>query len=130
MNPAAAPLLLTTHDEKLEVLAETGIDYFAVLPFTPELASYSAEDFVELVLRRAVSDARAADRIRSRLRHTAAGNVDVLRTLGERDGFQVDVVDAGCHARRAFGVVDVHPASGGRRRPGAGVGWHWAASIR
>src|SRR4029079_10599159 len=38
-NPAAAPLLLTTHYEKQEVLAETGIDYLAVLPFTKKLAS-------------------------------------------------------------------------------------------
>jgi riboflavin kinase/FMN adenylyltransferase len=86
-------MLLTTHNEKLEVLAETGLDYIAVLPFTPELASYSAEDFVELILRR-----------RFRLRELLigydhgfgkqrAGNVDVLRTLGERDGFQVEVVD-------------------------------------
>jgi riboflavin kinase/FMN adenylyltransferase len=93
VNPAAAPLLLTTHNEKLEVLAETGLDYVAVLPFTPELASYSAEDFVELVLRR-----------RFRLRELLigydhgfgkqrAGNVDVLRTLGERDGFRVEVVE-------------------------------------
>src|SRR6202165_5646330 len=52
VNPSAAPLLLTTHDEKLEVLAETGLDYVAVLPFTNELAAFSAEDFVELVLRR------------------------------------------------------------------------------
>src|SRR6476469_8524330 len=52
VNPAAAPLLLTTRDEKLEVLAETGIDYLALVPFTAALAGYSAEDFVELVLRR------------------------------------------------------------------------------
>src|SRR5207237_1089420 len=52
VNPAAAPLLLTTHYEKQEVLAETGIDYLAVIPFTAELAAYSAEDFVELILRR------------------------------------------------------------------------------
>ena len=52
VNPMAAPLLLTLHDEKLEVLAETGLDYVAVLPFTASLAAYSAEDFVELVLRR------------------------------------------------------------------------------
>ena len=93
VNPAAAPMLLTTHNEKLEVLAETGLDYIAVLPFTPDLASYSAEDFVELILRR-----------RFRLRELLigydhgfgkqrAGNVDVLRTLGERDGFRVEVVD-------------------------------------
>ena len=93
VNPAAAPMLLTTHNEKVEVLAETGLDYIAVLPFTPELASYSAEDFVELILRR-----------RFRLRELLigydhgfgkqrAGNVDVLRMLGERDGFRVEVVD-------------------------------------
>src|SRR5438046_3989176 len=54
VNPAAAPLVLTTHYEKQEVLAETGIDYLAILPFTAELAAYSAEDFVELILRRCV----------------------------------------------------------------------------
>src|SRR6267378_406586 len=52
VNPSAAPLLLTTHYEKLEVLAETGIDYVAVLPFTTELSAYPAEAFVELLLRR------------------------------------------------------------------------------
>src|SRR4051812_46709135 len=48
VNPAAAPLLLTTREEKLEVLAETGIDYLAVVPFTETLAGFSAEEFVEL----------------------------------------------------------------------------------
>lgn len=51
VNPQAAPPLLTLHHEKLEVLAETGIDYLAVLPFTPALASYDAETFVDRVLR-------------------------------------------------------------------------------
>ncbi|HEY3744800.1 MAG TPA: adenylyltransferase/cytidyltransferase family protein, partial [Gemmatimonadaceae bacterium] len=31
VNPAAAPLLLTIHDEKQEVIAETGLDYLAVV---------------------------------------------------------------------------------------------------
>src|SRR5256885_16867301 len=52
VNPMAAPLLLTLHDENLEVFAETGLDYAAVLPSTASLASYSAEDFVDLVLTR------------------------------------------------------------------------------
>src|SRR5687768_678377 len=33
VNPAAAPPLLTTREEKLEVLAESGINYLAVVPF-------------------------------------------------------------------------------------------------
>ncbi len=93
VNPAAAPLLLTTHDEKLEVLAETGIDYLAVVPFTPELAAYSAEDFVELVLRRRFRLRELLIGYDHGFGRQRAGNVAVLRTLGERDGFRVDVVD-------------------------------------
>src|ERR1700682_5411581 len=42
VNPSAAPLLLSTYDEKLEVIAETRIDYMGVTPFTPQLATLSA----------------------------------------------------------------------------------------
>ena len=42
VNPAAAPLMLTLGEEKREVLAESGIDYLAVVPFTPTLARYGA----------------------------------------------------------------------------------------
>jgi riboflavin kinase/FMN adenylyltransferase len=94
VNPSAAPLLLTTHDEKLEVLAETGIDYMAVVPFTAELAAYSAEAFVELILRRCFRLRELLIGYDHGFGRQRAGNVGVLRTLGERDGFQVDVVDA------------------------------------
>lgn len=93
VNPLAAPLLLTTHDEKLEVLAETGIDYLAVLPFTSQLAAYSAEDFVELLLRRCFRMSELLIGYDHGFGRQRAGNVRVVRTLGERDGFQVDVID-------------------------------------
>jgi len=92
VNPAAAPLLLTTHDEKQEVLAETGIDYMAVIPFTAELASYSAEDFVELVLRRCFRLRELLIGYDHGFGKQRAGNVDVLKVLGERDRFRVEVV--------------------------------------
>jgi len=94
VNPAAAPLLLTTHDEKLEVLAETGIDYMAVVPFTATLARYSAEAFVELVLRRCFRMRELLIGYDHGFGRQRAGNVNVLRTLGERDGFRVEVVHA------------------------------------
>jgi riboflavin kinase/FMN adenylyltransferase len=93
VNPMAAPLLLTLHDEKLEVLAETGLDYVAVLPFTAALAAYSAEDFVELVLRRCFRLRELLIGYDHGFGRQRAGNVGVLRMLGERDGFEVDVVD-------------------------------------
>ena len=92
VNPAAAPLLLTTHDEKQEVLAETGIDYMAVVPFTTHLASYSAEDFVELILRRCFRMRELLIGYDHGFGRQRAGNVDVLKMLGDRDGFRVDVV--------------------------------------
>lgn len=93
VNPMAAPLLLTLHDEKLEVLAETGLDYVAVIPFTAALAAYSAEDFVELVLRRCFRLRELLIGYDHGFGRQRAGNVSVLRSLGERDGFKVDVVD-------------------------------------
>lgn len=93
VNPAAAPLLLTLHDEKVEVLAETGLDYVAVLPFTPALAAYSAEEFVELVLRRCFRLRELLIGYDHGFGRQRAGNVSVLQQLGERDGFKVDVVE-------------------------------------
>jgi riboflavin kinase/FMN adenylyltransferase len=93
VNPAAAPLLLTTHDEKQEVIAETGLDYLAVVPFTAELAAYSAEEFVEGILRRCFRMRELLIGYDHGFGRQRAGNVDVLRTLGERDGFRVEVVE-------------------------------------
>ena len=50
VNPSASPPLLTLWDEKLEMLGQTTVDYAAVVPFTTDLAAYSAEEFVERVL--------------------------------------------------------------------------------
>ena len=127
VNPAAAPQLLTTHYEKLEVLTETGIDYVAVLPFTSELAAFSAEDFVELVLRRRFRLRELLIGYDHGFGRQRAGNVDVLRTLGERDGFKVEVVDAvatpdghsvsSTSIRRAVAGGDLERACAGLGRP-------------
>src|SRR6202790_1584132 len=93
VNPSAAPLLLSSHAEKLEVIAETGIDYMAVVPFTPLLASYSAEDFVELVLRRCFRMRELLIGYDHGFGRQRTGDVNVLRSLGERDGFRVEAVD-------------------------------------
>ncbi len=94
VNPAAAPQLLTTSEEKLEVLAETGIDYFALVPFNHDLAAYGAEDFVELILRRRFRMSELLIGYDHGFGHRRAGNVSVLRALGKERGFRVDVVEA------------------------------------
>ena len=94
VNPSAAPLLLTTSAEKLQVVAETGLDYAVVVPFTPTLASLDPSAFVERVLldRYCVRELLIGhDHGFGRGR---AGDIHMLRELGRRHDFAVDVVDA------------------------------------
>lgn len=90
----AAPPLLTLAAEKLEVIAESGINYLAIVPFTHRLQKYDAATFVDEILRQ-----------RFHVRHLVighdhgfgrgrAGDVEVLRRLGETRGFTVEVVPA------------------------------------
>ena len=93
LNPAKAPLLLTTREEKLAAIASTGIDYVAVLPFTRALADHSARQFVDLVLRQRFRMAELLIGHDHGFGRGRAGDVDTLRTLGAEQGFAVDVVE-------------------------------------
>ncbi len=127
VNPAAAPPLLTTSEEKLEVIAETGVEYFALLPFTHDLAQYGAEEFVDRILRARFRMSELLIGYDHGFGHRRAGNVDVLKSLGAQRGFRVDVVEPvslgdGQHVsstsiRRAVAGGDLERAAEGLGRP-------------
>ena len=94
VNPSAAPPLLTSWDEKLEALAQTPIDYLAVVPFTQQLAAYSAEEFVEHVLIRRFGMRELLIGHDHGFGRGRAGDVESLRMIGKRRGFPVEVVQA------------------------------------
>jgi riboflavin kinase/FMN adenylyltransferase len=94
VNPAAAPLLLTVGSERIEIVAESGIDYMAVLPFTPALQRYTAAQFVDEVLRRRFHVHHLVIGHDHGFGRGREGDVDVLRRLGGERGFAVEVVDA------------------------------------
>lgn len=101
VNPSAAPMLLTPDQEQLDALVDDGPLHVIVLPFTPDLARYSAEAFVGelLVERYHVRDLIIGyDHGLGRGRQ---GDANVLRALGEKMGFSVEVVPA---AHDAAGV--------------------------
>ncbi|MES2179294.1 MAG: bifunctional riboflavin kinase/FAD synthetase [Gemmatimonadota bacterium] len=92
LRPDSAPRLLSGPDEKLSAVAETGLDYVAVLPFTRELANHSAEQFVELLLRRRFRMSELLIGHDHGFGRGRAGDVETLRTLGAARGFGVDVI--------------------------------------
>lgn len=94
VNPSAAPPLLTLWDEKVEILAQTMIDLVAVVPFTPELATLSAGEFVEHVLTRRYGMRELLIGHDHGFGRGRAGDVESLRMLGRQRGFPVEVVPA------------------------------------
>ncbi len=126
VNPQYAPALLTTYEEKLELLSQSGLQYVAVVPFTPALAALEAEEFVRVLLERY----RLKELLvgydhgfgRGRL-----GDASVLVRLGEKYGFGVTVLTpvhssdgrdiSSSSIRRAISEGDLKSAELGLGRP-------------
>lgn len=92
LNPESAPALLTTRDEKLDLLDSTGIDYVAVVPFTAELARRTATEFVDEVLLARFRMAELLVGHDHGFGRGREGDLALLRTLGTSRGFRVDPV--------------------------------------
>jgi len=92
VRPEIAPALLTTPIEKKEILAESGLDYAVFLKFTPELQQYSPERFVEEILWERIGAQELVIGYDHGFGRNRSGDVDTLREVGARLGFEVDVV--------------------------------------
>ena len=92
--PERAPRLLTTVEERIELIREQGIEEVMVLPFTEEVARLAPEAFVERIVvgRLHARIVMVGDNFR--FGHKQAGNIGTLSELGIRFGFQTHIVDA------------------------------------
>lgn len=93
LQPGRAQALLSSLDERLDLIAATGVQATVVLRFTPELAAMEPDAFVRDVL---------VERLRARqvvvgFNHTfgrgARGDARLLGALGERLGFTTHMVE-------------------------------------
>jgi riboflavin kinase/FMN adenylyltransferase len=91
LNPSATPRLLTPIDERLRLLALTGIDAVVVLPFDVALASLSAREFVQSILVDAVAVRSLHEGGNFRFGHRAEAGVAELNAFGAEFGFAVHV---------------------------------------
>ena len=93
VRPESAPPLLNTLDQKLELLAATGIDYTVVVHFDEARANEPAADFVQEVLVDCLQARLVAVGADFHFGHKREGNVELLRKLGAANGYEVDVID-------------------------------------
>jgi riboflavin kinase / FMN adenylyltransferase len=93
VNPDAAPPLLTTGAERLEILAQSPLDYVVILRFDRHLAGLSPEGFVREILVERLGVRELVIGHDHGFGRGRSGDVETLRMLGSRLGFAVDVVD-------------------------------------
>jgi len=98
VRPDSAPLLLIDNEQKLELLAATGVDATLVVPFGEREALESATDFATRVF---VDALRVKDIVVGEdfhFGHRRSGNVALLRAMGADHDFVVEPLVLVTHA--------------------------------
>ena len=93
VRPESAPRLLTDLDQKLELLADTGVDYCLVITFDEARSQESAEDFVREVLAGCLAARVVVVGEDFHFGHGRSGNVKLLADMGVDLGFDVEGLD-------------------------------------
>src|SRR5208337_3077041 len=91
LRPSSALRLLTPIDERLRLLALTGIDAVVVLPFDAALASLTAREFVRRILVDTLAVRSLHEGGNFRFGHRAEAGVAELKAFGLEFGFAVHV---------------------------------------
>ena len=91
-NPDEPLFRLTPEAAKLRLLAATGLNGAIVLTFNAELATLSAEDFVQRVLVDRFAVSGAAIGFNFHFGANRAGSPEFLQAQGKQHGFAVDIV--------------------------------------
>lgn len=89
LRPDQAPKLITPLQQKLDLLAATGIDGVIVVPFTREFSRLSAAEFARNVLLTSLQAAEVHEGDNFRFGHNASAGVPELEQLGHELGFAV-----------------------------------------
>lgn len=93
INPALCPANLVSVDQKIELLAETGIDAAVLLTFDRALSELGHVEFVDQILVDALQARVVLVGEDFRFGRKGTGNVEILRQLGAERGFTVVIID-------------------------------------
>jgi riboflavin kinase/FMN adenylyltransferase len=113
--PERAPRLLTSLDERCELIRGEGIEDVLIQPFTEELARLTPEEFATQFLRDGLGARRVNVGENFRFGCKQAGDTQILKELGSRLGFEVRLLETmGWRGRKvSSGEVRKLVAAGG-----------------
>jgi riboflavin kinase/FMN adenylyltransferase len=98
--PDRSPRLMTSPEQRAELMREEGIEQVLILPFTAELARLSPEEFVRQIVAGRLGARAVLVGDNFRFGHKHAGDVKLLSELGRELGFVTEVVPAvSCRGR-------------------------------
>jgi riboflavin kinase / FMN adenylyltransferase len=113
--PDRAPRLLTTPARRTQLMEEEGVDQILILPFTPELARLTPEEFVRQLLVERLQARAILVGENFRFGHRQSGNTAVLAELGRQFGFRTEIIQAvKCRGRIASSTGIRQALEGGR----------------
>jgi riboflavin kinase/FMN adenylyltransferase len=92
LQPDRAPQPITTLEERLDLIAETGIQVGVVVPFTAALAAMEPETFVTDVLAGALGAREVVVGFNHRFGRGARGDARLLSEAGARVGLRAEIV--------------------------------------
>lgn len=94
LAPERKPLLITSFAEKLRLIAEQGINVIICAPFSKKFANQTPDDFVKKILHEQIKIRYLYVGHDYTFGKDRRGDISLLKDLGEKLGFQVEVVRA------------------------------------
>jgi len=121
LSADATPPMITTFDQKVALIASTGIDCLVVVPFTAEFARMTADDFVRNMLCDSLGMRHIVIGHDYAFGKGREGNYKTLERIGAEKGFTLEdmepigedgLVFSSSLARRLIAAGDMEAASG------------------
>lgn len=86
--------LLTTIDEKIELLSDAGLDVCLILPFSPDFAHLTPEDYITTILHKGIGAKKVVVGYDHRYGRNGAGTFELMQSFGKNLGFDVEQLSA------------------------------------
>ena len=93
LDPASRPAPLVSNAQRIDLIADAGVDATLLLPFDASLALLTPDEFARRVLHEVVGAEVVMVGEDFRFGAKGAGSIETLRSLAPDLGFEVDVID-------------------------------------